>query len=254
MFHVKPPAINSINTNTYKVVKNSLWLRNICLKNHYNISEDRLKILEKFVEQLSAWNNKINLISRRDVENIWSQHILASISFLFKFQFQNNSKILDIGTGGGLPGVPLSILNPSCKFVLVDSIKKKIDAVKDIIGRLDLKNVFVECGRAEDLSKDIKYKCSFDHTISRAVASMVDVTKWSKPFLKNVSDEILDIVKSKKQIPRGTALLFKGGEQKDEIKNTQIKIKPKFIQSYSLIIDGIETTELFDKKIIIIKP
>lgn len=238
------------------MTRDSYWFKNLCQKNNYNISDEQLNILVRYVEQLILWNRKINLISRRDVENIWSQHILGSISLLFKFQFQNDSRILDIGTGGGLPGIPLAILNSSSQFTLIDSVRKKTNAVEGILDALELINVSVDCGRAEDLCEDIKYKNKFDYTISRAVASIVEMVKWSKPYLKIDANamEFIDVQNKRMQAPKGTILLLKGGELMDEINKTQIKLKPKLIQSHQLIIDGIDSTELFDKKLIIIKP
>lgn len=233
-----------------------MWLRGLCFKNHFDISGEQIKKIEKYVELLLSWNQKINLISRRNADDVWCQHIITSTSFLFKIQFYKNSSIIDIGTGGGLPGIPLAIFCLSNSFVLIDSIQKKIKAVKNIVNELGLQNVKVECGRAEDLSKRKDYKNKFDYTITRAVASTENVVRWSKPFLKNITPGIenLNQGKEKQLIPRGTVLLLKGGELTDEINKAKLKLKPRSIQIYPILIDGLNLTENLDKKLIIIQP
>ena len=120
------------------------------------------------------WNEKINVISRKDIENLYERHILHSLAIAKFITFKNASKIMDLGTGGGFPGIPLAILFPDSRFHLVDSINKKlkvIDAIKDEIG---LKNIFTFHSRAEDM--DFKY----DFVVSRAVAPLSDLLAWSK--------------------------------------------------------------------------
>ncbi|MDI6767451.1 MAG: 16S rRNA (guanine(527)-N(7))-methyltransferase RsmG [Bacteroidota bacterium] len=238
------------------MIRNPIWFRNLCLKNHFDISEEQIIKLEKYVELLLSWNQKINLISRRNPDGVWQQHIIVSISLLLKFQFYNNSPIVDIGTGGGLPGIPLAILCSSNPFVLIDSIQKKINAVKNIVDKLGLINVKVECGRAEDLSKSKDYKNKFDYAITRAVSSTENMVRWSKPFLINKIQEIESTQQytGKQHIPRGTVLLLKGGDITDEINRTKVKLQPRSIQIYPILIDGLNLTELLDKKFIIIRP
>jgi 16S rRNA (guanine527-N7)-methyltransferase len=104
-------------------------------------SNKQIELLEVFAAGLLEWNQKINLISRKDVDNIFVNHILHSLTIAKYFPFNDNTQILDIGTGGGLPGIPLAIFFPNCRFTLVDSIAKKIMVVNDIIEKLQLKNV-----------------------------------------------------------------------------------------------------------------
>lgn len=236
--------------------KNKAWFKSICLKNNFFVTEQELTLLDNYVKLLIVWNEKINLVSRRSYENIWSNQILPSISILFNHHLYRHSSIIDIGTGGGLPGIPLAILCKTNFFTLIDSISKKIYAVRDIIEKLMLKNVKVDIGRAEDLSKHVEYKCKFDYVIARAVAKTKDLIKWCNPFLKEHTIDASEISsKSDKTfIPRGTILLLKGGDVTKEIEEAKIKCQPQSIRVHSLVITGLDENDLVDKKLLIIKP
>lgn len=225
--------------------------RNICLKNHLNVSDSQLKVLERYVELLLEWNQKINLISRKDEENIWNRHILGSIAFLFHFDLKPKSKIIDVGTGGGLPGIPLSILLPQCQFTLIDSIKKKIAAVNSILSQLVLRNVTAFVGRAEELATQKDFSHNYDYVIARAIGSITDLIRWTRPFLKNADDEVPE----NKFIPLPSSiLLLKGGDVTNEIEEAKEKLKPKLIQVHPIIVNGLTSDDFPDKKLIIIKP
>lgn len=139
------------------------------------------QLTNKQIEQFASlgrvyteWNEKINVISRKDVENLYERHILHSLSIAKFTTFRNATKVMDLGTGGGFPGVPLAILYPDCRFHLVDSIAKKlkvIDAVKEEVG---LTNLYTFHSRAEDMA------FQYDFVVSRAVAPLSDLLKWSK--------------------------------------------------------------------------
>jgi len=176
--------------------------------------EDILKYFTDFSAQQQAqfaqlepfyteWNEKINLISRKDIENLYPNHILHSLAILKFMKFKPQSRILDVGTGGGFPGIPLAIALPDVDFYLVDSIGKKINVVKDAIEVLGLKNVQAEHIRAEDLKVG-----SFDFVVSRAVAPLPDLMRWSQKHISKIHKNIL---------PNGLIAL-KGGDVKAEIK------------------------------------
>src|SRR5688572_338517 len=144
------------------------------------------------VEQFSAleklyktWNAKINLISRKDIDSLYEKHVLHSLSIASVFKFPAGTEIIDIGTGGGFPGIPLAIFFPEVKFHLVDSIGKKIMVVKDVVNKTGLTNVTTAQKRAEDI-KDQK----FDFVVSRAVAPLKELWKWSKQLLRNGQSQI----------------------------------------------------------------
>lgn len=125
------------------------------------------------------WNQKINVISRKDMDHFYEHHVLHSLALATQFNFPDEYEIMDLGTGGGFPGIPLAIFFPSVHFHLVDSINKKLKVVEAVVSELGLKNVTVQHTRAEDI-KDKK----FDVVVSRAVASIKDLWFWSKPLLK----------------------------------------------------------------------
>ncbi|HCJ12544.1 MAG: hypothetical protein A2Y14_01455 [Verrucomicrobia bacterium GWF2_51_19] len=123
-------------------------------------------LLKKFVDLLREWNAKINLISRKDIDCLEMHHLLPTLGFLKKFTLPAGARVVDVGTGGGFPGIPLAICFPQTHFLLVDSIGKKIRAVEDMVKSLGLKNVQTQQARAEELN------ASFDFILGRAVASL----------------------------------------------------------------------------------
>lgn len=130
-------------------------------------------------ELYREWNSKINVISRKDIDSLYEKHILHSLSIAAVFKFKPGSAIMDLGTGGGFPGIPLAIYFPETQFYLVDSIGKKLKVVDGVAGAIGLKNVQTRHTRAEDIT-DRK----FDAVVSRAVAPLGDLWRWSKPLLR----------------------------------------------------------------------
>lgn len=176
-------------------------------------SEIENQKIEKFIEfafLLSEYNKNVNLISRKDVENIETNHILHSLAIAKFIQFEDKSKIIDIGTGAGLPGIPLSIFFDKCSFTLVDSIGKKINVVKSIIQKLDLKNVEAINCRIETLRTP-----KVDFIVSRAVAPINQLYNWSKHLAE---------IKNYNKLKNGYILL-KGGDLDEEIKNYMSQTK-----------------------------
>jgi len=148
------------------------------------------------------WNDQINVISRKDFDTLYERHVLHSLAIAKFLPFQPGSKILDIGTGGGFPGIPLAIMFPECQFHLVDSIGKKIKVVQEVSSALGLTNVKATHGRAEEV------KDKFDFIVSRAVAELALLVRWSQGKI------------AKKQInaiPNGLICL-KGGDLSEELK------------------------------------
>ncbi len=148
------------------------------------------------------WNDQINVISRKDTENFYERHVLHSLGIAKVMEFKSNSDILDIGTGGGFPGIPLAILFPECNFTLVDSIGKKIKVVNEVAKELVLNNVKGIHERAE------KIPGQFDFIVSRAVTAMPEFINWTRGKIHR---------DNKNQLPNGI-LYLKGGDLTDELK------------------------------------
>lgn len=127
----------------------------------------------------NEWNTQINVISRKDMESLYEKHVLHSLTIAAAFEFQPKQTVVDLGTGGGFPGIPLAIFYPEVKFHLVDSIGKKIKVVQAVAEGLGLTNVTAQHTRIEDIKNR-----KFDFVVSRAVAPLKDLWHWSKPLLK----------------------------------------------------------------------
>ena len=147
-----------------------------------DLSKNQIEQFSKLGSLYADWNNKINVISRKDIGSLYLRHILHSLSIAKFIEFTKGTLIVDVGTGGGFPGIPLAILFPDCKFHLVDGVKKKIRVVDAISNNLGLKNVTTESERIEDLD----YK--FDFVLTRAVAEMPKIIKWTKNKINSVSN------------------------------------------------------------------
>lgn len=147
------------------------------------------------------WNEKINVISRKDIENIYINHVLHSLGIAKVMSFNKGAQVMDVGTGGGFPGIPLAILFPETEFYLVDSIGKKITVVKEVAGSLGLKNVTAEQIRAEQV------KNKYDFVVSRAVTRMKEFYGWVQNKIKTNSTHSLD----------NGILYLKGGDLDEEL-------------------------------------
>ena len=151
----------------------------IILKYFSDFTSFQLQQLRALEELYKDWNSKINVISRKDIDSLYEKHVLHSLSIATVFNFEPGFEIIDIGTGGGFPGIPLAIFFPEVQFHLVDSIAKKIKVANAVAEGIRLKNVTTQNIRAEE----IKNK-KFDFAVSRSVASLKDLWKWSKLLLK----------------------------------------------------------------------
>lgn len=166
-----------------------------------DLSEKQLDLFEQLQPFYADWNSQINVISRKDFSEFYERHVLHSLAIAKFTNFKPGSKVLDVGTGGGFPGIPLAILYPKVQFHLVDSIGKKIKVVNEVANSLRLMNVKAEQIRAEEL------KDKYDFVVSRAVTRLPEFVKWIR---KNISQ------KQKNALPNGVIYL-KGGDLSEEI-------------------------------------
>ena len=171
------------------------------IKQYFSLTDTQAQQFAALEVLYPEWNSKINLISRKDIENLEEHHLLHSLSIAKFIQFQPGTTILDVGTGGGFPGIPLAILFPECQFTLIDSIGKKIRVAQDIAERIGLTNVECIQERAED------EKRQFDFVVSRAVMPLPDLVKLVR---KNIHH------RHKNAMPNGLIVL-KGGNLDGEI-------------------------------------
>ena len=200
-----------------------------------------------FVGAVIEWNGKINLISRRDEANIWFSHILHSLSLLFYVEIPGAARVLDLGTGGGFPGIPLAIARPDVNIVLLDSIRKKTMAVRDMVDRLALTGVTVWTGRAEELSNGPEVTGSFDFVFTRAVTSLGDLIRWSKPYLKT-GDGNSSAGRGRVRPPALVAL--KGGDLDKEIASARLAGRLRSVSVTSMQFPGSTSLGLEDKKLV----
>ncbi|KAF2511852.1 16S rRNA (guanine(527)-N(7))-methyltransferase RsmG [Flavobacterium foetidum] len=173
------------------------------LKYFPNLTDIQIEQFQKLDFLYHDWNEKINVISRKDIDSLYTKHILHSLGIAKVMKFEPGTTVLDVGTGGGFPGIPLAILFPETRFYLIDVIAKKIKVVQGVVDALELKNVKAEQKRAELVKGD------FDFIVSRAVTNMPDFVSWIKDKIK----------KQHKHTLKNGILYLKGGDLTEELKD-----------------------------------
>jgi 16S rRNA (guanine527-N7)-methyltransferase len=175
----------------------------LILKYFPNLTAAQINQFETLEELYQDWNLKINVVSRKDIDELYLRHVLHSLAIAKIVEFKGGSRILDVGTGGGFPGIPLAILFPECQFHLVDSIAKKIKVVDEVKNGLGLTNVKTYHSRVEDIQGN------YDFIVSRAVAAMPTFVHWVKG----------KIAKKQNNALRNGIIYLKGGDLEEELKN-----------------------------------
>lgn len=181
----------------------------LILKYFPNLTERQKEQFAALPDLYNDWNSKINVISRKDMDNFVEHHVLHSLAIAKVVQFKTMCDIMDLGTGGGFPGIPLAIMFPDANFYLVDSIGKKIKVVKDVAEQLQLKNVTAEQIRAEQVQRD------FDFIVSRAVTDLSQFAGWVKGKISDIHYHKL----------RNGIIYLKGGDLTDEIAPFRKKVR-----------------------------
>ena len=203
----------------------------IVFKYFKDLNSVQIAQFEQLFELYSFWNAQINVISRKDIEELYERHILHSLSIAKFCTFKPGEKVLDVGTGGGFPGIPLAILFPETQFHLVDSIGKKIKVVNEVSEALGLKNVKASHSRAEQITD------KYNFVVSRAVTKLADFYPWVKG---KFAEENINA------IPNGI-LYLKGGDLTEEIKDSKLKAELYPLSAYF-------EEELFETKFVVYMP
>lgn len=219
---------------------------NILKKNNIFITDQQYTLLNKYVDLLKEKNKYVNLISRKDIENIWERHILHSISLFIYIKFPENAKVLDLGTGGGLPGIPIKILNPWINIDLVDSVQKKVTSVDEFIKSLKLQNARAICNRAE------KLKDKYNIVIARAVKDVNTIYNWASKIADQNKNFLIDKNFNILRLRTPLLILYKGGNLEGEIEKLKLKHPEVQMAMKDIIINGIDQEQIFNKKLIFI--
>lgn len=209
----------------------------IILKYFSEFTERQLRQLQDLQALYQDWNDKINVISRKDIDSLYEKHVLHSLAIAATFSFDDGAKIADLGCGGGFPGIPLAIFFPGIHFHMVDSIAKKLKVVEGVAEAIGLTNISVQHSRVEDI-KDQK----FDYIISRAVAPLQDLWRWSKPLIQKTNNHTRS-----EEAPAPGLICLKGGDLATEIQESGTK-------PYITAIKNIFEEPFFEEKYILYVP
>jgi 16S rRNA (guanine527-N7)-methyltransferase len=211
----------------------------LVLKYFSDFTPQQLQQLEGLGELYKEWNEKINVVSRKNIESLYEQHVLHSLSIAAVFDFPKGYEVVDLGTGGGFPGIPLAIFFPEVQFHLVDSINKKLKVVEAVAEGIGLKNVTTQHTRVEEI-KGRKFDC----VVSRAVAPLRDLWQWGKPLMKKNKE----VITGENDSIRASGLIcLKGGDLAQEVHESGLR--PHIVP-----IDDIFEEEFFKEKFIVNVP
>ena len=206
----------------------------VCSSNSIILENNQIQQFERFENELRYWNEKVNLISRKDEENIFERHILHSLAILKYIDLKPKAKCLDFGTGGGFPGIPLKIARPDLSMLLVDSIKKKGKITEMFAKHTGLKEINFKIARVEELQEEFDKRIEFDYIFARAVGRLEVLVDLSHYLLKK----------------GGKMIFLKGGNLEDEFKKTKERFQYVKIDEINIKLIGADWFEKEEKKII----
>jgi 16S rRNA (guanine527-N7)-methyltransferase len=207
----------------------------ICSSNGIILTPEQMDNVVRFHNELLIWNKRVNLISRQDMENIYERHILHSLTILKYATIPPKARCMDVGTGGGFPGIPLKIALPELRLLLVDSIAKKLKTAAMLGQHTGLRYVEAKTLRAESLADEAEYRKSFDVITARAVAPLVQLVSWVKPLVK----------------PSGQLLFLKGGDLAEEISEARKKYPSLLVEETAIDLRGAAWFKEQEKKLLV---
>ncbi|HOZ96253.1 MAG TPA: 16S rRNA (guanine(527)-N(7))-methyltransferase RsmG [Niabella sp.] len=208
----------------------------VILKYFSDFTDTQIRQLEALETLYKDWNEKINVISRKDIDSLYERHVLHALSIAALYPFEAGSKIVDLGCGGGFPGIPLAIYFPEIHFHMVDSIAKKLKVVNEVADAIGLKNITTQHTRIEEI-KDKK----FDYVVSRAVAPLKDLWQWSKLLIQGSKERNYD------EAPAPGLICLKGGDLAKEIQESGTR-------PYVTAISDLFKEDFFDQKYVLYVP
>jgi 16S rRNA (guanine527-N7)-methyltransferase len=206
----------------------------ICSANGIVLEKEDVDIFERYHGDLLYWNARVNLISRKDEENIWERHILHSLGLLSAVTFPDRARIVDVGTGGGFPGIPLKIARQDMQVLCVDSITKKAKMTGMFAEHTGLRGLSVENCRVESLADQAKHRGTYDAVVARAVAPLAEIVGWTQKLLK----------------PKGFYALLKGGDLSEEIAEARRMFPKLQVREMPLVMKGVPWFAEQEKKIV----
>ncbi len=206
-----------------------------CSANGIVLDAEQREQIKRYESEMKYWNKQVNLISRKDEDNFLEKHVFHSLSIMKYIEIPAKSVCLDIGTGGGLPGIPLAIANPSIKMLLMDSIAKKLKITRLFAQHTGIKGLTAETGRIEDLAKSKEHLEKYDFIFARAVTGLVHLCDWSLPLLKKT----------------GKMVFLKGGTLMNEKNNAWEKYPNLEIEEHLIKFKGYDSFEKEEKKVLI---
>lgn len=204
-----------------------------CEKNEIEFDENKAKQLYQYMKLVLGWNEKINVTSIKDEQMFIVKHFIDSLTVIGFAK--NANRILDIGTGGGFPGIPLAIYNPAIEITLIDSVNKKVMVLKDVIEKLNLQKIEALHTRAEDLAQDLKYREKFDVVTTRAVSNLATISEYMLPFVKI----------------GGKAICMKGPNVEQELEDAKMAVK--LLGGRIEDVKKVQINDEFERNIIVIE-